>query len=89
MAIQKQYGSHGITSRYDHFNSLDQLTSADFSLAIIKSSFFSDHCVTILEITEDSVKFADPTYGIQKMDRKAFENIWRFSAITLSKTRNS
>ena len=84
-SLEHLYGSAGLGCQYRWFTSTDQLKDAGLTLAVIKSTYFSDHCVAILEVTDDSVTFADPIEGRKKMSLDQFEKIWRFSGIVLEK----
>jgi hypothetical protein len=82
-ALQSSYGSSGLECRFRHFDSVRQMKDADSTLAIVRSSLLSDHCVAILSVTDDSVLFADPSFGMMQMTYSQFEKIWRFAGITI------
>ena len=82
-AIQTCYGSRGLDCHYRHFDSVEQLKDADLTLAIVKSSFLSDHCIVVLGVTDQKVFLADPVSGEIQMTRSRFEKIWRFTGIAL------
>ena len=82
-ALQSCYGSRGLDCHYRHFDSVEQLKSADLTLAIVKSSFLSDHCLVVIEVTDQNVFLADPVFGKVRMSRSQFEKIWRFTGIAL------
>lgn len=84
-ALSGLYEQQGLQCRYRHFDSVEQLKSADVTLAVIKSSFFADHCVAVLEVSDQTVCIADPSFGKVLMERADFEKIWRFSGITLNR----
>ena len=82
-AIRTCYGSSGLDCHYRHYDSVEQLKGADSTLAIVKSSFLSDHCVAVLEVTDEFVLLVDPSFGKVQMSRDQFEKIWRFTGIAL------
>ena len=86
-AIEKQYADLGLDSTFRMFDSIDQLTEADFTLVIVKDHFLADHCVVVLEVGADSVIVADPVRGKEILSREAFAGMWRYSGIAL-KRRN-
>jgi hypothetical protein len=84
-AIQDRYRSAGLRCRYRRFVSIQQLRSAGITLAIVKEAFFKDHCLTVLDVSEDAVTVADPETGVRLMPHRQFEKIWRFSGIVLER----
>jgi len=82
-ALENQYADKGISYGYKLFKSIEELRSADVTLAVIKESLFTDHCVAILEVYDDHLLIADPVGGLRKMSFENFAKIWRFSGITL------
>lgn len=84
-ALQSRYGTDGLKSRYRHFDSLAELRDAGITLAVVRDGFLSNHCVAVLEVTEQMVSVADPVVGRKLMSHKQFEKIWRFSGIVLKR----
>jgi predicted double-glycine peptidase len=84
-ALQRRYRTNGLRSRYRHFTSIDQLRSAGVTLAVVREAFLKDHCLTILDVSDDAVTVADPVTGVRGMPHKQFERIWRFSGIVLER----
>lgn len=84
-ALRSRYGAQGIECKYRYFDSIEQLKDADFTLAVVKDSLFSDHCVAVLEVSDQRVCFADPAFGQVSMTKRGFEKIWRFSGITIKR----
>jgi predicted double-glycine peptidase len=82
-AIKNQYTAQGIDCELRRFDSVNQLSEADATLAVVKDAFLVDHCVAVLEVDKDYVTIADPVLGRQKLSHKAFETMWRFYGITL------
>lgn len=82
-AIKGLYGQKGLDCQYRRFDSIEQLKGAPVTLAVVKSSLFGDHCITILEVHDHQVSFADPALGKVSMSYEDFEKIWRFAGIVL------
>jgi len=84
-ALQSRYGDEGLKCRYRHFDSIVQLKDADVTLAVVRDGFLRDHCVAVLEISEQMVTVADPVSGAKSMSYEQFEKMWRFSGIVLER----
>ncbi len=84
-ALQNRYGADGLKCRYRHFDSIAQLRNAGITLAVVRDAFLSDHCVTVLEVSDRMVTIADPVFGRTLMSHEQFEKIWRFSGIVLKR----
>jgi len=86
-AIQNRYGADGLKCRYRHFDSINQLRNAGLTLVVVRDAFLLDHCIAVLDVSEDAVTVADPVTGTRLMPHRQFERIWRFCGIVLE--RNS
>jgi hypothetical protein len=84
-ALQNRYSADGLTCRYRRFDSIDQLRNAGVTLAVVRDAFLLDHCLTVLEVSDDAVTVADPITGTRLMPHRQFERIWRFSGIVLER----
>ncbi len=84
-ALKNRYAADGLTCRYRRFDSVDQLRDAGVTLAVVREAFLMDHCLTVLEVSDDAVTVADPATGTRLMPHKQFERIWRFSGIVLAR----
>jgi len=84
-ALENRYGSEGLKCQYRRFNSLDQLKEAGFTLAVVKDSFLTDHCVAVLKVSDSGVVLADPVTGTRMLSCRQFESIWRFTGLVLSR----
>ena len=60
-----------------HFESIDAMAGKCPVLAVIKYSFWFDHFVAVLDVTDDYVFLGDPLNGRWKMKREEFESKWR------------
>jgi hypothetical protein len=84
-ALQRQYGSDGLRCEYRRFDSVAELKTTGITLAIIRDTFLSDHCVTVLDVSNDIVVVADPVLGRNMIPHRQFEQIWRFTGIVLER----
>lgn len=84
-AIRKRYSNDGLNCQYRRFDSINQLQDADVTLVAVRDTLLSDHCVAVLEVSEDTVTIADPAFGKTSIPRADFERIWRSSGITLKR----
>ena len=84
-AIQDRYSADGLSCQYRRFDSIDQLKNAGITLAVVRDTFLLDHCITVLDVSDDAVIIADPITGTRLMPCKQFEKIWRFCGIVLQR----
>jgi len=84
-ALENRYGSDGLKCQYRRFNSIDQLKEAGFTLAVVKDSFLTDHCVAVLQVSDTGVVLADPVTGTRMLSCQQFESIWRFTGLVLKR----
>ncbi|MHC4720676.1 MAG: cysteine peptidase family C39 domain-containing protein [Planctomycetota bacterium] len=84
-ALGRRYGADGLKCQYRRFDSVNQLKDADVTLAVVKDMFLLDHCVAVLEVCDRMVTVADPVLGESSMSHAEFEQVWRFSGITLKR----
>ena len=87
-ALRNRYGADGLTCKYRRFDSIEQLRNAGITLAMVKDSFLLDHCLAVLEVSDDKVTVADPMSGLVSMPHEQFKKIWRFSGIVLQRNRS-
>lgn len=88
-ALESKYGSMGLKCKYRHFGTVSELKNSDVTLAVVKSAFMVDHCVVILDVSNDQVTVADPVLGEITMSYERFEEIWQFSGIVLSRNQKT
>ena len=86
-ALQRRYGPVGLKCQYRHFDSIEQLRNAGLTLAMVRDSFLLDHCLAVLEVSDQTITVADPLAGTKLMSHEQFEKIWRFSGIVLERER--
>jgi hypothetical protein len=84
-ALQKRYEHQGLNCSYRRFDSITQLQEAGVTLVAVKDAFLRDHCVAVLEVSDDTVTIADPSIGKTLISRDHFARIWRFSGIVMSR----
>ncbi|MBN1805766.1 MAG: hypothetical protein JW837_10980 [Sedimentisphaerales bacterium] len=82
-ALRYRYGAEGLRCKYRRFDSIEQLKSAGITLAMVRDSFLLDHCIAVLEVSDETVTVADPMSGLILMPLERFKKIWRFSGIVL------
>ncbi len=83
-ALQDRYGAEGLRCQYRRFDSVGQLKHAGVTLVVVRDTFLSDHCVAVLEVSDQRVTVADPVLGKKSLSYKQFEKIWRFTGIALN-----
>jgi hypothetical protein len=86
-ALQNRYGEAGLKCQYRRFDSIDQLSRAGVTLAMVRDAFLIDHCIAVLEVSDRTITVADPVTGMRLMSHEQFEKIWRFSGIVLERDR--
>jgi len=84
-ALKKLYGPKGLRCDYRYFDSIEQLKNAGLTLAAVKAQFLSDHCVAVIDVSENTVTIADPVWGKTLLSHDQFRKIWRFSGIVLNR----
>jgi predicted double-glycine peptidase len=84
-ALQSRYSAEGLSCKYRRFDSIAQLKNAGVTLALVKETLFMNHCIAVLEVTDEAVTVADPVTGTQMMPYEQFEKIWRFCGIELQR----
>ena len=84
-AIEKRYGSEGIRCTYRYFDSIEKLKQNCPTIAVVKYSFFVDHFIAVLEVTEDRVVVGDPIVGSFEYTYEQFRDKWRFVGIVVQK----
>jgi len=84
-ALQDRYSPDGLKCRYQRFDSAVQLKNAGVTLAVVKDGFLRDHCVAVIEVSDQTMLIADPVWGKKVMSYEQFEKIWRFSGIVLNR----
>ena len=84
-AIESRYRRQGLKCRYRAFDSIQQLKEAGVTLVALKETFLMEHCVAVLDISDEQVVIADPIEGKRIMTLSQFANLWRFSGIVLER----
>ena len=82
-ALETRYGSFGLRCHYRPFTSVSQLNNEGITLAVVRDSLMTDHCVAVLDVSGETVTLADPVMGKTLISRHEFEKIWRFTGIVL------
>jgi len=84
-ALQRRYGEEGLKCEYRRFSSVRQLSNGAVTLAVVRDSLLSDHCVAVLDVSDETVTIADPATGMESLSHKQFERVWRFAGIVLER----
>jgi len=84
-ALQKRYGAEGLRCSYRRFDSIEQLRKAGITLVVVKDAFLLDHCIAVLDVSDDAVTVADPVTGGRIVSYRQFEKMWRFAGIVLQR----
>ncbi len=87
-ALENKYGSMGLKCLYRRFGSVEELKGSGITLAVVKNAFMVDHCVAVLDVSNNKITVADPVLGEISMSHEQFEKIWRFSGVVLSRTQH-
>jgi len=86
-ALQKRYGAEGLKCSYRRFDSIEELRKAGITLVVVKDAFLLDHCIAVLDVSDDAVTVADPVTGGRIVSYRQFEKMWRFAGIVLQRDR--
>jgi hypothetical protein len=84
-ALQKRYGAEGLRCWYRRFDSIEQLRKAGITLVVVRDAFLLDHCIAVLDVSDDAVSVADPVTGARLVPYRQFEKMWRFAGIVLQR----
>jgi len=66
-------------------NSIEELKEICPVIAVVKYSFFIDHYVTVLEVTDDKITIGDPLTGQEELTYEEFKNKWCSVGIVVQK----
>ncbi len=81
--LQTYYEDQGLQCRYEPVATIDQLEDDAVALAILNEGLLADHCVAVLDVTDDVVVLGDPAADWRTIDRAHFTRLWRGWAIRL------
>ena len=84
-ALQKRYGAEGLRCWYRRFDSIEQLRKAGITLVVVRDAFLLDHCIAVLDVSDDAITVADPVTGARLVPYRQFEKMWRFAGIVLQR----
>ncbi len=84
-ALEGKYAKQGLECRYRGFDSVSQLNTGGITLAVVRDAFLYDHCIAVLNISEDNVIVADPALGKMAIPLDEFRKMWRFAGIVLKR----
>ena len=87
LAIQKHYAKEGLLCKNRKFKSISEMRGLEPVIAVVKYSFLVDHYVTVLAVDNKTVTVGDPSLGFRKISPREFQEVWRFRAIILQKSK--
>ncbi|MCK4957998.1 MAG: hypothetical protein KAT00_01325, partial [Planctomycetes bacterium] len=74
--------------QFRRFDSTSQLINGGITLVVIQDAFMLDHCVAVLDVSNDAVTIADPSIGEISIPVDEFEKAWRFAGIVLKHSQD-
>ena len=80
-AIRERFGATGARAEQAPLETLDDLRNAELALTVIKWDESVDHWVTVLDMTDYEVRYADPVRGVRIEKRAKFQEIWEHETI--------
>lgn len=86
-AISDIYENDNLQCQFRQFDSISQLVNGGITLVVLQDAFMLDHCVAVLDVSNDAVKIADPSIGQMSISIDEFEKAWRFAGIVLKRTQ--
>ena len=61
--LQERYRGQGLVAEYRGFRSVEELTGAGQTVAVMKFNALQDHCVPVLGVETNRVLVGDPLSG--------------------------
>lgn len=83
LAVRNHYEPLGLLYSFGMYDSLAAIPRDAVFLAMMRDSFYGDHCVAVLDITANHILVADPAEGLQYVPTADFLLNWRRSGILL------
>ncbi|MCK5565737.1 MAG: hypothetical protein KAJ07_10865 [Planctomycetes bacterium] len=87
-AISDIYENDNLQCQFRRFDSTSQLINGGITLVVIQDAFMLDHCVAVLDVSNDAVTIADPSIGEISIPVDEFEKAWRFAGIVLKHSQD-
>lgn len=84
-AIRERFGGAGIRVDDHALDTLADLEKAGLALTVIKWDATEDHWVTMVEMNEREVRYADPVRGLRTVPRAEFQSIWEHETVRIWK----
>ena len=88
-ALESHYGREGLAVRYRRFKSVIELREPSVTLAVVKYDVLTDHFVTVLAVSNQTVIIGDPLSGRVEYSYDDFAKVWRFCGIALARGSNA
>jgi predicted double-glycine peptidase len=86
-AICERFGDDGIHAKATTLENVEQLAPLLPALTVVEWNSILHHWVAVLEITESSVRFADPLSGTCEEPVAEFKRRWQYEAVRIWKER--
>ena len=87
--LQERYGKYGLSCEYRVFKNLKELRQAGLTLVVIRYSFWFDHYLTVLKVSDDYVLVGDLSRGLVTLSNSEFLSKWRFVGVVLKRKQDS
>jgi predicted double-glycine peptidase len=85
-ALRLRYASEGLLANDRPFHHVSELRGLGPTLAVVKFTYFLDHYVTVLEVTDNEVVVGDPMSGLSTLSHEEFRAKWRFLGVVLNRS---
>jgi predicted double-glycine peptidase len=86
-AINDLYAKQGLECQFRKFDSVKELINGGVTLVIMQETFMIDHCVAVLDVSNDVVTIGDPEIGKISLPLSKFESTWKFAGIVLKRNQ--
>jgi predicted double-glycine peptidase len=82
-AITQRFGSDGIHAEAKTLDNFEQLKSLLPALAVVEWTSILHHWVAVLEISDTSIRFADPLSGVCEVPMAEFQERWQQETVRI------
>ena len=84
-ALEKRYGSEGLSCRQVDFTTIDDLKGAGVPIVSVRHYTGVGHSVVVMEVTDKEVVIGDPVAGLKRLSHRSFLGIWNMTGIVLTR----
>jgi hypothetical protein len=85
--LQQRYQKDGLAGEFRFFKKVSDLKGAGEVLAIIKFTFFINHYVAVLEVTDKEITVGDPLNGRATYSHEEFAKKWLHCGVVLTRKK--